>query len=393
MNNIFSLPPQIQHILQTLETAGHEAYLVGGCVRDALLGKTPYDYDICTSAMPEETMTLFSHAVPTGIAHGTVTVLYDGESAEVTVFRREGTYSDHRRPDSVTFTDSLTEDLARRDFTVNAIAMDRHGQLHDPFGGQADLRDGILRCVGNPEQRFREDALRMFRGLRFSAQLGFVIHPDTFFAIGQNAGYGRFVAPERARTELEKTLLSPRPRVLEQAVALGLAEPMIPTASCDLHRLEQLPPRPLPRYTGLMLALMDAGLVTDPEQTLRSLKLDRHTIRSVSHGIAAAQGGLPTDPVSMKQLMSREEPDAVECACACGDYDGLMSLRDGILKKTEPYLIRHLAVTGSALTGLGLTGPQIGTVLHRLLDAVIRSPESNHPAALLELAEKEAERL
>ena len=211
MDTIFPLPRAIRGILETLEAAGHRGYVVGGCVRDALLGKVPDDFDICTSALPEQTMALFPRTIPTGLQHGTVTVLYEGMTAEVTVFRRETTYSDHRRPDAVAFTDSLTEDLSRRDFTVNAMAMDRRGILQDPFGGRADLAAGILRCVGDPDTRFQEDALRMFRGLRFSAQLGFPLHPDTAAAMRRNAHLGRFVAPERARTELEKTLLSPRP--------------------------------------------------------------------------------------------------------------------------------------------------------------------------------------
>lgn len=392
MNNIFSLPPQIQYILQTLEEAGHEAYLVGGCVRDALLGKTPYDFDICTSALPQQTMALFDRTVPTGIAHGTVTVLYEGETAEVTVFRREGTYSDHRRPDAVTFTDSLTEDLARRDFTVNAIAMDRRGQLRDPFGGCSDLEAGLLRCVGDPHARFREDALRMFRCLRFSAQLGFAIHPDTLSALRANAGGGRFVAPERSRTELEKTLLSPRPRVLEQAVALGLAAPMIPPGACDLHRLELLPALALPRWTALIRALMDAGLVTDPEATLRSLRLDKHTLRAVTGGIAAAAAGLPEDRTAMKQLLRRVDDDTAQCAMACGNYDGLTALRDDILKQNEPCRIGHLAVGGGDLTKLGLEGTRVGAVLNRLLDAVIEDPTLNAPAPLLKLAAEEARR-
>ena len=170
-------------ILDTLEQAGYEAYYVGGCVRDRLLGRPVHDWDITTSAMPEVVLALFGHCVPTGIAHGTVTVLLEDTGAEVTTFRTDGSYHDGRHPDRVTFVRSLREDQARRDFTVNAMAMDRRGRIYDAFGGQADLDRRLLRAVGDPETRFREDALRMLRALRFAAQLGFALDPDTARAI------------------------------------------------------------------------------------------------------------------------------------------------------------------------------------------------------------------
>ena len=174
------IPQEVCAVLQTLEHAGHEAYAVGGCVRDILMGKAPHDWDVTTSALPQETMALFNHfAIPTGLQHGTVTVRSGALTCEVTTFRTDGDYPDHRHPAAVTFTRSLREDLARRDLTVNAMAMDMRGTLHDPFDGQADIRRRILRCVGQPEHRFREDALRILRTLRFSATLGFMIEEDT----------------------------------------------------------------------------------------------------------------------------------------------------------------------------------------------------------------------
>ena len=172
--------PEAAAVLKNLETAGYEAYLVGGCVRDLLRGETPADWDIATSALPEQTMALFrGDALPTGLQHGTVTVRRGGMSFEVTTYRLDGTYADCRHPDSVTFTPSLFEDLQRRDFTVNAMAMSRAGVLQDPFGGQEDLHSGVLRCVGAPRQRFSEDALRILRALRFSAVLGFSVEGET----------------------------------------------------------------------------------------------------------------------------------------------------------------------------------------------------------------------
>ena len=174
------IPAYVRETLTALETAGHQAYCVGGCVRDSLLGRMPEDWDVTTSALPEETMKVFGNrAIPTGLKHGTVTVCCQEGKVETTTFRRDGVYADHRHPEQVTFTPDLTEDLARRDFTVNAMATDLRGTVYDPFDGQADLQEGILRCVGDPERRFSEDALRILRCLRFAAVLGFSVEPET----------------------------------------------------------------------------------------------------------------------------------------------------------------------------------------------------------------------
>ena len=173
-----TIPAPVGEILKTLEAAGYGAWCVGGCVRDALLDRMPGDWDVTTSARPEETMALFAgRAVPTGLRHGTVTVKTEQGGVEITTLRRDGAYRDHRRPETVTFTDSLEEDLRRRDFTINAMAADLQGTLYDPLGGRADLTAKVLRCVGEPDRRFGEDALRILRGLRFAAELGVTVHP------------------------------------------------------------------------------------------------------------------------------------------------------------------------------------------------------------------------
>ena len=384
MNNIFTIPPQIQYILQTLEQAGHAAYLVGGCVRDTLLGKAPDDFDICTSALPEQTMALFERCIPTGIAHGTVTVLYDGMQAEVTVFRKEADYSDHRHPDGVDFTQDLTEDLARRDFTVNAMAMDCHGNLQDPWGGQTDLQAKLLRCVGDPHKRLREDALRMHRGLRFSAQLGFDIEPETFRAIAENAPYCRYVAAERVQVELTKTLLSPHPQTAGTMIRLGLLEQFFPEpVQGDLTTLHYVAPEKHLRYTRFFHLLQ----CTDVERILRELRMDKVTVRTVSRAVAAARQGLPTDRTAMKQLMSREDEQTVRCLCACGDFPHLAALHRELIASQEPYSLKQLAVTGSDLQALGIKGHETGTVLRKLLDTVIEAPSLNEKNLLLKLAE------
>lgn len=214
----------VSGLCQILRQAGHEAYPVGGCVRDLLLGRMPGDWDVTTSALPEQVQGLFERTIPTGIQHGTVTVLLNDESIEVTTFRREGEYIDGRHPGNVTFDAGLMEDLSRRDFTINAMALDMDGGVIDPFGGQGDLTAGLIRCVGEPDLRFAEDALRMFRAVRFSAQLGFEIEPSTAAAIGRNAPRAAALSGERIKAELEKTLLSQHPERVEKIVTAGLLD-------------------------------------------------------------------------------------------------------------------------------------------------------------------------
>ena len=205
-----NIPQKAEQILRTLNGAGYEAYVVGGCVRDSILNRVPGDWDITTSALPEETMGVFGdRAIPTGLKHGTVTVCWPSGRVETTTFRRDGVYADHRHPEQVTFTPDLTEDLARRDFTVNAMATDLRGTVYDPFDGQADLQEGILRCVGDPERRFSEDALRILRCLRFAAVLGFSIEPETGKALTACRDLLREITPERIREELTKLLCGP----------------------------------------------------------------------------------------------------------------------------------------------------------------------------------------
>ncbi|OUM96756.1 MAG: hypothetical protein A9Z00_04020 [Thermobacillus sp. ZCTH02-B1] len=210
-------------VLRRLAEAGYQAWFVGGCVRDALLGRPVGDVDIATSARPEAVMALFPKHAPTGIRHGTVTVFLDGRAYEVTTFRTESAYEDFRRPAEVAFVDDIRDDLGRRDFTVNAMAMDAEGRLMDPFGGRADLERGVIRCVGDPDERFREDALRMVRAVRFAAELGFRLAPSTWRALRRNAGLLRHIATERIGAELDKMVLGSDPdRAVRLFVRSGL---------------------------------------------------------------------------------------------------------------------------------------------------------------------------
>ncbi|MBQ0146678.1 MAG: polynucleotide adenylyltransferase, partial [Lachnospiraceae bacterium] len=205
------IPKEAENITRLLRDNTHDAYIVGGCVRDALLGRTPNDWDITTDARPEEIKRIFRRTADTGIQHGTVTVIINGKGYEVTTYRVDGDYSDHRRPDTVEFTDSLFEDLKRRDFTINAMAYNHDRGLVDEFGGQEDLSKGLVRCVGEPDERFNEDALRILRAIRFSAGLGIEIEEKTLGAIGGHIKDLTAVSPERIMTELNKIIRSDHP--------------------------------------------------------------------------------------------------------------------------------------------------------------------------------------
>lgn len=222
------LPRQVKKIIETLETAGYEAYAVGGCVRDTILGREPDDWDITTSARPEQVKALFHRTVDTGIQHGTVTVLLEGNGFEVTTYRIDGEYADNRHPKDVTFTADLTEDLKRRDFTINAMAYNERRGLVDVFGGERDLEDRVIRCVGEARERFEEDALRILRAVRFAAQLGFRIEEETQKAAALMAENLRNISAERIQTELVKLLVSPHPEILKKAYELGLTKVVLP---------------------------------------------------------------------------------------------------------------------------------------------------------------------
>ena len=225
---VFEIPQKVEIIINILEKAGYEAYAVGGCVRDALLGRTPNDWDITTSAKPEQVKALFHRTVDTGIAHGTVTVLLEKEGFEITTYRVDGEYEDGRHPKEVTFTACLEEDLKRRDFTINAMAYSAEEGLCDPFGGQEDLARGVVRAVGEPLRRFEEDALRILRFYRFAARFGFVIDEATEAAAKQLAAHLDCVSVERIEEELDKLLSAPKPGAYLEPEVLAFVLPELP---------------------------------------------------------------------------------------------------------------------------------------------------------------------
>ena len=438
------IPGPVREILETLETAGHRAWCVGGCVRDALLGRTPEDWDVTTAARPEETMALFGdRAVPTGLRHGTVTIRTAAGGVEVTTLRRDGAYRDHRRPESVTFTDSLEEDLRRRDFTVNALALDPAGELQDPLGGREDLAAGVLRCVGDPDRRFGEDALRILRGARFAAQLGFAVHPDTAAAIHRNRELLGDIAPERIWTELKKLVAGDRAAEVLRAYpdVIGVFWPeVLPMVGFDqrnrhhcydvwehtLHALAAVKPETELRLAMLLHDIGKPNCFTVDEQgnghfyghpaesarlaaeMLRRLRADRATTETVVRLVSWHDRNIPrTRPGVARALAALGERDlrrlldvkrtdnlaqAPDYRFLQGEIDRAEAILDQLLAEGACVSLGQLAVNGRDLLAMGLSGPAVGRALRTLLDAVLEERLPNERAALLAAARNDTER-
>lgn len=385
-------PKYVRQTLFALQARGHLAYLVGGCVRDTILGIVPQDWDICTSALPDEVMDIFPDSGPTGIKHGTVTVKHGSKSCEVTTFRTEGDYRDHRRPNSVTFVSDLISDLGRRDFTMNAIALSADGMISDPFGGIDDISKRLIRCVGEPSLRFDEDALRMFRALRFSSRLDFAIEERTLEAIKNKASLCSTLAPERVRDELESILLTARPETVGDAMEYGLLSRYITGSGWgtpNFSDISKLPKKPLQRWITLSILLQKYGFIPSAEAFLKELRLDGRTIRCCRNAEEMLKGDPPTDKLGWKRYLNRYGVDAVSCAVdAYGVLLGVDCEKDfkAVLKSGECFSLKHLAVSGDDLLEVGLHGHELGEMLKFLLDYVMEFPENNKRELLLELA-------
>lgn len=407
------LPETVRDILNKLETAGFQAYAVGGCVRDSILGKEPDDWDLTTDARPEEVKALFPRTVDTGLQHGTVTVLLGGEGYEVTTYRIDGSYSDGRHPDSICFTPSLAEDLKRRDFTINAMAVSECGELVDLFGGQEDLARGCIRCVGDPYARFREDALRMLRAVRFAAQLNFEIEAESFKALTELSPNLARVSKERILAELTKLLLSNHPEKLELLYVAGLAPEM--AAHFPGVHLDSRAAR-LPRCKALRFAA--AGERITPEalgKLLTELKSDRATRDRAVLLLTAVHKPLPESETEVRRCLSDIGHDAFtellllkEAGYGSEETTGgveqrteriakLRTLRQEIAERGDCLEICGLALGGAELLALGIPkGPALGACLRALLNAVLEEPARNektylsaHAAAWLEAQKKE----
>lgn len=377
--NTIQPPKYVIHILNTLERSGYEARLVGGCVRDTLLHRRPNDWDVATAAPPEAVTELFERTVPTGIRHGTVTVLYGGSACEVTTYRVEGAYSDHRRPDSVRFTSRLEEDLSRRDFTINAMAMDASLTLTDPFGGREDLSRRLIRCVGDARERFTEDALRMLRAVRFAAQLDFALDSAALEAIAGCAPLCSALSPERVAAELRAVLASRDPDMVWLMADLGLLNAWLTPREGERTHLGALPR--CARLAHFCSDLSRCGSITSTDTFLRSLRIDTRSVKICS----AAAEILASGSRDYKRLLRDYGEDAVLAA-----YPKSRRLR-AVLRSGECWSLASLAITGGELAALGYAGRELGEELRRLLEHVIDCPEDNRSEILCKLASERIE--
>lgn len=384
-------------LLDTLHRAGYAAYVVGGCVRDSLLGLTPHDWDLCTSALPQQGMELFGEekCIPTGLQHGTVTVKQGGGLYEITTFRTEGTYTDGRHPDEVHFVPDVREDLARRDFTINAMAYNAKEGLVDPFGGQADLQSGILRAVGVPHQRFTEDALRILRLYRFAARFGFSIDPPTAQAAQELCAHLDCVSVERIEEELAKLLSAPAPAAyLDEKILSVVLPELSPEALAAVKPVVDACPageQALPvRLAALLLSLGEDGT----RRTLRRLRCSNACIEETAVLVREAVSGVPVSlNIYARRLLGRYNLCTVQRLAALGtalqpehaaDFAALSELAERLDADGVCCRVSQLAVNGRDLMAAGVpAGPGIRKVLEALLDGVIREEYSNERQALL----------
>lgn len=384
-------------LLDTLHRAGYAAYVVGGCVRDSLLGLTPHDWDLCTSALPQQVMELFGaqRCIPTGLQHGTVTVKQSGALYEITTFRTEGTYTDGRHPDEVHFVPDVREDLARRDFTINAMAYNEKEGLVDPFGGQADLQSGIVRAVGVPRQRFTEDALRILRLYRFAARFGFAIDPPTAQAAQELCAHLDCVSVERIEEELAKLLTAPAPAAyLDKKIllvilpelsseALAAAKPVVDACPAGAENL------PI-RLAALLLSLGEDGI----RRTLKRLRCSNALIEEAAVLVREAVPGVPISlNIYARRQLGKYNLCTVQRIAALGtalqperaaDFAALSELAEQLDADGVCCRVSQLAVNGRDLMAAGVpAGPGIRKVLEALLDGVIREEYPNERQALL----------
>lgn len=438
------LPEKVKVIIQTLEAAGYEAYAVGGCVRDSVLGRIPADWDITTSALPEQVKELFHRTIDTGIEHGTVTVMMDKEGFEVTTYRIDGEYRDHRHPEQVNFTGELKEDLRRRDFTINAMAYNDRCGMVDAFGGIEDLKHGVIRCVGVAGERFEEDALRILRAVRFAAQLGFEIEKETADAARALAGNLKDISAERIQTELVKLLVSPYPEMLRTAYELGITRVVLPEFDVMMETPQHHPHHMYSVGEHTLKALE----FTDPEKVLRLSVLfhdfgkpqTRTTVDGVDHfhghaNVSAQETvrimrRLKFDNATMDQVKrivlyhdARPQPDERQIRrllhragedifpglfqvmgadiLAQSEYrkiEKLVNLErvhqvyDEILKRKDCISLKNLQVTGKDLIAAGMEpGKKIGEILNQMLEDVLETPEHNEREYLLKTYGNSAE--
>lgn len=432
--------PIVLTALERLNHCGHEAYLVGGFVRDLLMGRKTHDIDIATSAVPDEICKVFSgfHVIPTGIAHGTVTVMIEGVPVEITTFRTEKGYSDNRHPDKVEFTSSLKADLSRRDFTMNAVAMDVKGKVIDPFAGQKDIRLGVIRCVGEPEKRFCEDSLRILRALRFSSELGFNVEERTEKAIFSCASLLKSLSAERVCAELSRLVCGKNAadvllkygRVL--AVVLPCISKMIGFEQHNYHHcfdvyehcvnaVKHVRPVVYMRLAALLhdcekpscFSLDESGVghfyghapksAELAREQLKRLRFDNETVEKVTELIRIHDSPIECDIKTVKRKLNRlgrerffdlvelQRADnlaqAAEYRFRQANFDELENLAKEVIEEDECFSLKKLAVNGHDMLKLGLFGKEVGETLDYLLNCVIDGSAENEREELLSKAQ------
>lgn len=409
------MPSEVKFIISELESHEYEAFAVGGCIRDSLLGRTPNDWDITTSAKPEEVKEIFHRTVDTGIKHGTVTVLIGKKSFEITTYRVDGAYTDGRHPESVRYSKYLKEDLRRRDFTINAFAYNDEVGLRDEFYGFRDMEWKIIRAVGNAEDRFSEDALRMMRAIRFAAQLGFNIELNTYNAIIKLAPNIKKVSAERIQVELTKTLMSDHPEVTIEYAKTGLFVEILPVLYDTLSGISAQKTLGLLKYVPRMVIMRYAALLRyrTPEEArdvLRKLKLDNFTINTVTKLVEYQNDindVIEENDISVREAIHKYGTNLLELMFVFAEADGRMKreytgfnsrgrnvhlktikkLYDEILERGDCVDLKGLAVNGSDLMELGIVGEQIGETLNWLLHIVMENPALNNKNTLISFVE------
>ena len=437
------IPDDVNYILNKLHNAGYEAYAVGGCIRDSILGRTPDDWDITTSAKPEQIKELFPKTIDTGIRHGTVTVMRKHTGYEVTTYRIDGEYEDSRHPKEVIFTSDLLEDLRRRDFTINAMAYNHECGLVDAFGGMEDIKNKVIRCVGNPVCRLEEDALRMMRAVRFSAQLGYEIEEETKKAVKELAGNLKNISAERIQVELVKLLVSDHPDYLRKAYELGMTEVFLPefdkamktiqknphhkytVGEHMLHSLSYVEQDKVLRLTMVLHDIAKPETMTEDEngihhfhghcevgeemvrKILRRLRFDNDTIGKVSRLVKYHDRKLSLKPEKLRKsiveigtdlfpmLLKVKQADLL----AQSEYrreekqkelEAVGEVYRKILEKEDCLSLKELKVSGKDLIEYGIKpGKELGGILQKLLDHVLEFPEDNQKEILLQIAAKE----
>ena len=409
MSNVnINIPQNVKLIIDTLEDAGYEAFAVGGCVRDALMGRVPNDWDITTSATPMQVKELFRRTIDTGIKHGTVTIMLGKEGYEVTTYRIDGDYMDGRHPDKVIFTNNLIEDLKRRDFTINAMAYNERVGIVDAFDGINDLENKIIRCVGETTERFTEDALRILRALRFSAQLDFNINEATAVAVKELGKNLSLISKERIQTELDKLITSNCPDRIKLVHLYGLNKFIFEGAtSINEDRLslyenissimESLPNNHYLRWAALM------HYEAEPSVVLRKLKFDNVTINTCSKLVSAAHTPLPDNKPALRRMIVKYGKDIfdnylftyIHSLCATGLYDHGSSDHVTLVEKLYKEIIsdndcistKDMAIGGTVLLKEGIeSGKKMGDVINYLFERVLDEPSLNEYDTLLSIA-------